>query len=286
MALDADAGHRAMARLGDPQQAARAVIEVVNANMARALRAVSLERGFDPASFTLVAFGGAGPLHACELAAQVGMPRVLIPRYPGVLSALGMVTASEAIERSQGLLLILDGRSGGALSTAAAALEAEAGEAARSSGAGTHAVEWIADARYRGQAHELRVPVAAPEPGAVVQAFHEAHRERFGYDLPEALVELVTLRARVAAEAPPFPLAPQPVTPSDARPEGTVAMWAGGAEGPVQAARYERASLGPGTRIAGPAVITQDDATTVVPPGWRGEVDAWLNLLLERHDDG
>jgi N-methylhydantoinase A len=284
MALDAEAAGNALARLGDPGQAARAVIEVVNANMARALRAVSLERGFDPAAFTLVAFGGAGPLHACELAALVGMPRVLVPRYPGVLSALGMVTAAEALERSQGLLLPLDDGAAEPLATAAIALEAETHDAADTAGTGRSAIEWIADARYRGQAHELRVAIDAPRLDAIIPAFHDAHRERFGYHLPEGTVELVTLRARIAAEVPPFPLTPQPVIPGDAQPDSTVEVVFGESDVPVQAACFERTSLGAGARVTGPAIITQDDATTVVPPGWRGEVDTWLNLLLERTD--
>ncbi|MGE5597293.1 MAG: hydantoinase/oxoprolinase family protein [Hyphomicrobiales bacterium] len=275
---DAARAYEALASLGEPSAVAAGIRDVVNANMARALRAVSLERGFDPAGFTLVAFGGAGPLHACELAEEVGIERVLVPRHPGVLSALGMITARESLERSQGVLRVLDGAAPtdmGAVAGGLLALAKEEFEAAHGPGSVRH-VAWAADVRYQGQAHELRVEVAEPAAAAIAGAFHAAHLRQFGYQQGERPVELVALRVIVAGEQPPLPFEPE--AERDGRPEGRpIALGATG----VTAAWYEREALQPGERFAGPAVVTQLDATTFVPEGWQARVDAYRNLLLE-----
>jgi N-methylhydantoinase A len=284
MKLDQGRAAAALRRLADPVAAAQGMVRVVNANMARALRAVSLERGFDPAEFALVAFGGAGPIHACELAEQLGMPRVLVPRYPGVLSALGMVTAAEVVERSVGLLLTVGEGSAEALGMASEKLEEVARRDFRESGhdlAGA-SLTWAVDARYAGQAHELRVDIESPMPGEIERAFHEAHERQYGYSLPGRPVEVVTLRARLMAPEPLLPLVRSPGRAARSpAPRATSKMWteAGSA---ATAPVFERAGLGAGVRFAGPALITQDDATTVVPAGWAAEVDEFLNLLLER----
>lgn len=267
---DAGRARTALATLGDAAPTAAAVVDVVNANMARALRRVSLERGFDPRDFTLVAFGGAGPLHACELAAEVGIPRVLVPRIPGVLSALGMLTAAEAIERGQAVLREL-GKEGDA--PEAASLEAEAMAEFTNLGFDAERTEWSADLRYRGQAHEIRVNVEAPDESLFREAFETAHRRQFGYVIGGRPVELVTLRVRIEAATPALPAgelighngeSPAPIDTT--------------AAGPV----WRREDLGPGYTVGGPAVVVQDDATTFIPAGWTATTDAQANLLLEQ----
>jgi N-methylhydantoinase A len=261
----------ALATLGDAEAAAAAVIEVVNAKMATALRRVSLERGFDPADFTLVAFGGAGPLHACELAAEVGIPRVLVPRFPGVLSALGMITAPEVVERSHGLVSVLDATSEPALAAVSASLEREAWHAYTTAGGEDGTLSWAADARYAGQAHELRIAIETPAAEAIAAAFHVAHEQRFAHSDPARPVELVTLRARLSGQARGLP-------PMDGGAPARVAADHSDAASRV----VQRAALSAGDVLRGEAVIIQDDATTYVAPGWSGSVDGNLNLLLER----
>ena len=276
--LDPARAEAALASLGgSPWEVAAAVVAVVNANMARALRAVSLERGFDPADFTLVAFGGAGPLHACDLAAELDIARVLVPRHPGVLSALGMVTAPESRERSIAVLSTLEGDDAGVrLGEAADRLrdEPEGGETA------AWAESWSADARYVGQAHELRIAVPEPAPRAIADAFHAAHERRFGFGAPGRAVEVVALRRRLTAAAPPFPLDRAEVVAHEARANARALVFDG--QSRLPAAIFEREALLPGARFAGPAVVTQADATTYLPPGWRATVDAYGSMLLER----
>ena len=160
MTLDRAAAERALEGL-DPA----AVIDVVNAEMLRALRVVSVERGHDPASFALVAFGGAGPLHACELADELGSSTVIVPQAAGVLSALGLVAADERRDHVRSFLCAL----------------ADAGELP---------VEGEADLRYRGQSFELTLPL---QPD-LESAFHRAHAEQYGFGDPQRTVELVAVR--------------------------------------------------------------------------------------------
>jgi N-methylhydantoinase A/oxoprolinase/acetone carboxylase beta subunit len=169
--------------LDDAGVSAEGVVTVVNANMEQALRAVSIARGVDPRGLALVAFGGAGPLHACALADALGMRRVIVPARAGVLSALGMLGAPRARE-------LVRSWAGGDL---AAALEALAGEA-RSTVGRDAVVSTALDVRYAGQSHEITV--------ASVDAFHDEHARRNGYSRPDAPVEVVALRARARIDSP------------------------------------------------------------------------------------
>lgn len=278
--LEAGRSRAALAPLGKtPELAATAVASVVDANMARAVRRVSLERGFDPAGFTMVAFGGAGPLHACAVAAAVGVPRVLVPRYPGVLSALGMVSAPDAVEVSRGLLLTLGAGRDQELETVSGELSSRATSEFSEIGQGeAPAITWHADVRYLGQAHELRVDFASVETTAIGEAFNLAHDRQFGYSTPEAAVEVVTLRARAVGVTRPIPL-PADVPASPAVPSRVAVLLDSGEE--ASAGLYQRAALVPGQAFEGPAIVLQEDATTFIPPRWRAEVDQFLNLVLE-----
>jgi len=268
----------ALSRLGPPEEVAEHVVAVANANMARAVRRVSLERGYDPRAFPLVAFGGAGPLHACELAEEVGMTRVLVPLLPGVLSAFGMLAARESVEVVQAVVRVLEAESEAVIARTADALAREAtARLARFAGRAER-VRWFADARYLGQAHELRVEVDAPAAAAVLEAFHAAHERQFGFAAPARPVELVALRARAEAEQPPLPL-PRLAEAGGEDDRRTAPVRFRGAEMPAEV--IERHALAPGARLRGPAVVVQSDATTFVPPGWTGEVDEFGNLHLE-----
>ena len=274
---DLGSARSALATLGEPATVAAAVVEVANVTMARALRRVSLERGYDPADFTLVAFGGAGPLHACELADEVGLARVLVPRHAGVLSAIGIATAPEAIERSRGLRRALDeptGEAEEAIASAARSLQAEVVDDLRAAGGGVGATRWAADARYSGQAHELRVSVGEPIARAIVEAFHRTHAREYGFEALGRSVELVALRCR--AEGPASEL-PADLTEAETPPSPPEAIVLGDGS---DAMHLRVAGLTSGRRVEGPAVITQDGATCFLPEHWRGEVDAAGNLVL------
>jgi N-methylhydantoinase A len=280
MNLDESRALTALGTLGDPREAAEAVIGVVNTNMARAVRSVSLQRGFDPARFTLVAFGGAGPLHACDLATEVGIGRVLVPELPGVLSALGMVTASASVEFSDGTRTRI-GIDEDQFAGIAYSLAAVAGKAvAAGLSSDDWKMTWCVDARYLGQAHELRVELReSPTGHRILEAFHAAHEARFGYAMKDHPVEVVATRARLSDPAPASPVtklqrlgAPEPVP-------APITLRA--AAGDLAAALYRRDTLRPGDAVSAPAIITQDDATTYVPRGWRGYVDDYGNLILE-----
>jgi len=271
---DLDRAREALGTLGESEAAAAAVAEVANATMARALRRVSLERGYDPAGFTLVAFGGAGPLHACELAAELGIGRVLVPRHAGVLSAVGIATAPEVIERGQGLLLTLGEEATEPVAATAAALEEQAATDLQAAGGALTALTWAADVRYRGQAHELRVAFEQPTPAAIAEAFHAAHEREYGFATPTRAVELVALRCRAEGSGRPLPETAAAVVSDEGGPEPIT--LAGG----VRATCVARASLGVGATLDGPAVITQPDATTFIPNGWTAAVDEAGNLVV------
>jgi N-methylhydantoinase A len=273
---------------GDAQRAAEAVLRVANTNMEGALRKVSVERGYDPRAVTLVAFGGAGPLHACELAAALQIPRVVVPPHPGVLSAFGMATAPVVKEMSAAVMIAFGGEANvvGAhddapLRETRDALEARGREEMNTEGFATEGlvVETFLEMRYAGQSYELSVPVESLEPGEFVPRFHDAHRERYGHADASRAVEVVTMRVRLVLPA----VVENRKTKSEKRVvtagHKTREVWFGGEE--IKAAVYDREGLKPGGTFEGPALVVQMDSTTVVPPGWRAQVDGAMNLILE-----
>jgi N-methylhydantoinase A len=282
-----EAARRALADLGgrldrSPEAAARGVVRIATATMERALRRVSVERGHDPADYTLVAFGGAGPLHAAGLAEALGIEAVLVPPAPGVLSALGLLLADEVFDTSRPLLERAEALADAPEPLRAAAQDA-AGEVRDRLGPQAPAVEHALDLRYAGQSYELTVPLAGPDAlKAAVAAFHERHRSRYGHAHPDAPVEVVALRTRgiVAADPPALPTEPATDAPLAAARLGKRPVWFG--EAPVPTPAYDRSALRHGHAFEGPAVVHQYDATLVVPPGWRARVDRWQNVRLRR----
>ena len=284
VALDVERARDAISTIAEPfgsvEIAAQAVIDVVNANMARALRVISVERGYDPARFSLVAFGGAGPLHACDLANAVGIPQVLIPPSPGVLSAAGMMIADITRDAEQGLHLTINPEDTGAIKSLNAAF-ADIAALARSAiaedgytdGVG---IEHAADLRYRGQSHELTVSLNdAHHAQAVRDAFHEAHRERFGFSSEDTPVEVVTARAKARHSGYRGEIGGTQASANRA-PHAAVVTW-------DHARDTEILSRGGITgSVSGPAIITQVDTTVTVPPGWSAAPLPSGSLLLNR----
>ncbi len=258
-----------------PEGAAEGVLEVANTAMERALRVISVERGFDPAEFVLVAFGGAGALHVAELTERLGAAGALVPPDPGLLSAYGMLAAPPTREVSRTLLLLstLDDTQAG-MDLAFKALESQAVGEMLEEGNRFEDLTlnfWV-DARYQGQSFEIRVPREG-----WVEAFHRRHLERYGYARKDTPVEAVTLRVVVEGRA--FPLIHDPLPESDAPPptmEKTV--YHAGEE--ITARAVWRRELRKGHTLHGPALVMEYSSTTWLPPAWRLEVDAWGSLHL------
>ncbi|MFZ0544951.1 MAG: hydantoinase/oxoprolinase family protein [Candidatus Promineifilaceae bacterium] len=269
------------------ETAALGVIQVANANMERAIRRISVERGYDPRLFALVAFGGAGPLHACEMARNLQISQVFIPPYPGVLSAMGMLTAFPTRDYSQTVMRRIGGEreSLEAWFTAAFAdLEEKAVSDMAVDGYTPEALtlQKGLDMRYAGQSHELTVAVTGDVSyEAILARFHAVHETRYGYQQPEEPVEVVTVRLTAVAESEPPRLEPELLGAS--WPEraviGRKLVWFD--RQPVETVQYDRSRLQPGHEFLGPAVVYQYDTTTVIPPGWVVRVDSFRNLIVE-----
>jgi N-methylhydantoinase A len=262
LVLDTDAAWGALERLGEaggltPIGAAEGVVRVVRATMARAIRSVSVERGKDVRRFTLVAFGGAGPLHATALARELGIAQVIVPPAPGALAALGLLVASRRADASLSHPLVAGSDADDELRTILDGLARDVLDDLATDGvdAADAVIERHVDCRYVGQSHELRIEVAAAGSfAAVVRDFHDAHRARYGFDRPDVAVEAVTFRA--TALGPPGDVSVAP--PSGAAAAAVTACEVDGVDVPV----YERTSLGAGARIEGPAIIRELDSTT------------------------
>ena len=272
-------------------QFAHGVIRVVNANMERALRVVSIERGYDPRDFALVAFGGAGGLHACELAEALSIPTVIIPARPGALSAFGILVSDVVKDFSRTLLWRLGTGVARTLLSANDRLQKEFQKLETAASKAFKAEHWSGrihykrtlDLRYRGQGYELNVPAGAD----AVARFHEEHQRRYGYHHPAREIELVTirLRARLRNQNQGLPGADAPVR-APRKParsarivpaETTKVFFEKLETTPV----FERSGLPPMQKLKGPAIITEYSATTVIPPGKKFWVDSQENLIIQ-----
>jgi N-methylhydantoinase A len=280
------------------EQAGLGVIQVANAAMERAIRAISVERGDDPRDFVLVAFGGAGPLHAAYLAEMLGMRRVLVPRFPGVLSALGMLAADVTRDAARSLLLPLAAIDPADLRRQIDELASEALDALAADGEDPARcrIDTALDLRYAGQSFEITVPFVdndRPAGGHVTgqssvaelaELFHTLHERRYGHAMRDRGVEAVLLRVRaVSARVAPELDRPQDLPPRPGPPAANAVVSAALAADSAlatPAALYNRDDLRPGDRLAGPAIIAQFDATTIVPPAWVADVDGDGNLVL------
>ena len=273
----------------DDISTAAGIIEIVNVNMMGAVRVVTVERGEDPREYTLAAFGGAGPLHAAEVAREIGIGTVIVPLRPGLLSAVGLLDADRRGDFSVTRLLsvadknlpvfkegiaILKGR--GAKWCAEEALEMR-----------DLTAEYTVDLRYQGQAFEITLSlcgdaIVAEDLAALLDEFHRRHKALNGYDMPGQPVELVTMRLGLALPPQPFVPPEQPAPTSNAL-DAIVSrrdVWFRGS-GFMETPIFDRAKLGPGHEFAGPAIVEQTDTTTVVPPDARAEVDTFGNLLIK-----
>lgn len=265
----------ARAMKSDAVTAARGVIRVVNANMERALRVITVERGFDPRDFTLMAFGGAGPMHACELALDLGIRKIVLPRNPGLLCAWGALGAplgreySITVRETAPKLEQLLKQARPMIARASAELRAHDAEKSAIK------IDLRADVRYRGQSYEIEVQLG-PKFAA---DFHQAHRQTFGYAAPDSPIEVVNLRLRASAAGPAIKPARIANATGKPIPNSTTNVIVGASHRRVPV--YARDAIGAGARIAGPAIIVELSATAYVAPEFTLRCDDYGNLHIE-----
>lgn len=298
LGLDVEAARNAIkTRIAGPldisiEEAAEGIIRVVNAGMIKGIRVVSVAKGYDPREFCLVTFGGAGPVHASELAAELDIPRVLVPIAPGVTSALGLLMADLREDLVRTILRPSDAIEPSELNERFAEMESESIATMDREGVSQDQIVQIkvADVRYLGQGFELEVPVGAGELSEVeveqvYERFHMSHTKVYGYAQRDSRMEIVNLRLTTLATMP------RP------RLEATAGRGSRNSDGakvamrdvyfhnePVKTNIYDRSRLNPGDVIEGPAVVEQLDSTTLIWPGQTSSVDMYNNLLLERSE--
>jgi N-methylhydantoinase A len=298
--LDAAAARAALEReiatpLGlEPLRAAEGIVEIANAGMIAAMRLVSVQRGYDPRDFVLVAFGGAGPLHANALAAELGMRTILIPPSPGVASAIGLLMTDirhEFVATRRTLLAVCDPAE---LSATLASFEQQANAllAGERKQWETVSLARTCDLRYKGQSHELQVvlPAGALDAAALARtqaAFEEAHQRAYGYVASDDPIELVNLRLTAVGKLPPMPRKQLERGSGDpaAALKGRRTLWLRDADGAGEAHDapvYDRYALRGGDVLAGPAVVEEMDSSTVVLPGYTARTDDFGHLLITK----
>jgi N-methylhydantoinase A len=262
--------------LSVPEAAAR-IIEVVNSNMAQALRIVSIERGYDPQEFSLIAFGGAGPVHAVSLAAELQIPEVIVPPAPGAFSALGLVASDLKRNYSRTLYADLASIDPARVGDVIADMERAGIEMLRAARVPPERQVLLrqADVRYRRQAYELTVPIAdgnitRATLDDLAAAFHARHEQTYGHANRSEPVQLVNLRSTAIGCQPELVLA-QRADPASKRTHSREVWFA--ETGFAKTTVHWRDGLTPGTHIVGPAIIEAMDSTTVVPPAWQARID-------------
>ncbi len=255
------------------EQFAAGVLLLAETAMEKAVRVISIERGYDPREFTLVSFGGAGPLHACAMAHSLRIPQVMVPRMPGALSALGILMADTVRDYSRTVMLR---STGGELLAHLAELE-ERGKRELAAEGMVGKSSRSVDIRYVGQGYELNIP----ESSQLLQDFHATHQRRYGYSNADKPIEVVNVRVRLTVGNPPIELP----SSSSRNGDGSQAVlkqrdiYFDGAWRDSKV--YDRERLLSGDRFAGPALITEYSSTTVLPPGCIASVDAYGNMIIE-----
>ncbi len=274
-------------------EAANGILDVVNNAMAEALRIVSVERGHDPREFALIAFGGAGPLHAARLAAELDIPQVVVPPIPGGFSALGLVAADLKRDYGRTYYAPLADVDPADLAGRFDALEQAARDMLATAGVAEDRRDIVraADLRYHRQAYELTValrggPVDGAALDALAEEFHARHRQTYGHENRDEPIQMVNLRLTAVGRLAGLTLAEAPAAGGsldDARKTVREAHFTG--RGALSCGVYDRDRLPAGAELAGPAIVESMDSTLVVPPGWRARVDAQGFIMMEVSGD-
>lgn len=279
----------------DLQRAANGIISVVNANMMRAIRVVSVEKGYDVREFTLMAFGGAGPLHACEVSQELGIRRVIMPPSPGTLCSLGLLMADTRFDFSCSNIMAAIPQNIRVVKEIFEGLTDEGRKMLLKEGIlqERHSFEWAIDMRYDRQNYEITIPLRACDMDkqvlqAAIEDFHAAHKKAYGYRNDSAPVKLVSYRVAAIGLIDKPELKAQPMEADLPAPIPAVfrEVLFQGQEGYLHCGIYDRGDFLPGMRFAGPAVVEQMDCTTVIPPHWHVTVDGYGNMIAEFREDG
>ncbi len=287
--LNRSAALQVMSQIGsklgvDPATAAEGALALASAHLEAALRRVSIDRGEDPRRFTLVAFGGAGPLHGAQLMRDLQMPEAVIPRYPGLFSATGLLAADLRIDDAVTVLRVLDSDTVEEVSSWFEDAIAVLTSRLRADGITSDHIRALAsiDCRYRGQGYELNVPISGPvlDTDQVAADFHRIHESTYGHSAEEP-IEAVTLRVSAFGALAAGIMTPSPRQPSDPRPISSRTVKLREMPEPASVPVYARDTLDVGSRLVGPAIVEQLDSTTVILEGQTATVDEYENLWIE-----
>ena len=290
--VDRDKARAVIGALGEQlgrsvEETAEAIIRIAVSGMYAEVSALVSRFGVDLREFACLAFGGAGPMLACFLARDLGIKEVLVPPTPGVLSALGGIIADLKNDFLTTVYLDLDADAAATIRAEFEALESRALAWLREDQGydGPYALAYSADLRYRGQSFEIDTQldaavVAAEDHAAIAEAFHLAHERVYGHADRGAPLQAIAIRLVISGATAKPAMTRHPLQPGTATPAGHADVWVDGAM--RRAALFSRAALLPGQTFAGPAVVMQDDCTTVVPPGFTASVDAYTNLRIVR----
>lgn len=296
MQLDIEAAQRVIGALAEqlgrtPEETAEGALTVLNSNMANAIRSRTVQKGIDPRDFTLSGFGGAGPLHAAEVAGMLGVRRVLIPPHPGITSAMGLLTADLEYHALRTAFAVKGSVDHARLDGLFADMETELSGIFDRDGVPLDKRRMLreGDLRYVGQGYELKVdfPAGRLDEAALEQVwrdFHDRHRAEYGHAFEAAPIEIVTVKVRGRGAVDKLGTPPEVAAGGSAEPVGRgrcvfrVDDVLSGFDTPC----YDRATLPPGRAMEGPAILLQTDSTTVVPPGWTFEADRFGNIIMTR----
>jgi N-methylhydantoinase A/oxoprolinase/acetone carboxylase beta subunit len=265
-------------------ETAQGIIDIANANMEKAIRVISIERGYDPRDFALFSFGGAGGMHAAEMAAHLRMKSVIVPKNAGVLSAFGLLLADSVKDYSRSILKPIDQIQVKDLERLFAGLERRGLKDLQEDGFAPQAIvlERFLDLRYLGQSYEITMPYHKTSYPSLLARFHRQHKKLYSYDHPQRQVEIVNLRlnARGISQKIRLQKASMPQAASKSALLTRQPIWFNGKKHP--GAVYDRSLLTPGTRLRGPALFIDFGSTTFLPPGFKLHVDGYLNLVIHK----
>ncbi|TXL72787.1 hydantoinase/oxoprolinase family protein [Vineibacter terrae] len=295
MSLDVEGAHKVVGEIArtlglSVDEAAAGIVTILNSNMANAIRSRTVQKGIDPRDFSLMAFGGAGPLHGAEVADMLGIPEVIVPAFPGITSALGLLASELKYDAVRTQFQVSTDLDVARLNTNFTQMERDIlqqFEADRVP-AGDIALRRFADARYVGQGYELRIDIGqgtidGPAMQEAFAQFHRIHEAEYGHAFPESPIEIVNIRVTGTAPSPQLEWPRSTAGGSREKALVKVASTKFRVDGALRAfdtAFYRRADLPVGTALSGPAIILQLDATTVVPPNWSFTADPHGNLIL------
>jgi len=274
------------------EEVAQGIISLATMNMARAIRIISVERGYDPRDYTMVAFGGAGPLHAARLARELDIPRILVPTIPGILSAFGLLMADLRTDFSRTVVVPVQADALSTINSAFADLEQAAGEwfDQEQIDQTDRQIRWIGDMRYVGQNYELSIqipnrPLNGDDIPGIFESFHTTHDQAYGFAAVDEPVQLVTIRLEASGivAKPDLPRVPSEGSPDAAR-IGTRNCYMPENDGWADVPLYDRDRLPATARVDGPVILEQMDSTTVVLPGQSADVDEFGNLIVTENE--